>query len=201
MDISRARWSRSWAFRLGEVDLLSIIGGLLAGDAGHHAWRANLRPGAFNVVDVRRELVGWIFQDFHLLDNLTAADRVAMALTLGHAGSSRSGQKRLGKVVWATGCTSSPTNCRGANSAWPSLAPSATALFCWRTSRPETLISLAEKKMVQELYHDEKTHSILMVFPAGFGFQRRPHVVVERRGPRPPTFARRGAWTTKAVKK
>ena len=35
-----------------------------------------------NVVDVRREYVGWIFQDFHLLDNLSAIDNVAMALEL-----------------------------------------------------------------------------------------------------------------------
>ena len=34
------------------------------------------------MVDVRRELVGWIFQDFHLLDNLSAVDNVAMALEL-----------------------------------------------------------------------------------------------------------------------
>ena len=33
-------------------------------------------------VDVRRELVGWIFQDFHLLNNLSALDNVAMALEL-----------------------------------------------------------------------------------------------------------------------
>ena len=31
---------------------------------------------------MRRNLVGWIFQDFHLLDNLTAVDNVAMSLEL-----------------------------------------------------------------------------------------------------------------------
>ena len=36
---------------------------------------------------MRRELVGWIFQDFHLLDNLTAIDNVAMALELSGMGS------------------------------------------------------------------------------------------------------------------
>ena len=34
------------------------------------------------MVDVRRELVGWIFQDFHLLSNLSAIDNVAVALEL-----------------------------------------------------------------------------------------------------------------------
>ena len=35
-----------------------------------------------SVVDVRRNLVGWIFQDFHLLDHLSALDNVAMALEI-----------------------------------------------------------------------------------------------------------------------
>ena len=35
-----------------------------------------------SVVDVRRSLVGWIFQDFHLLDHLSALDNVAMALEI-----------------------------------------------------------------------------------------------------------------------
>jgi len=34
------------------------------------------------VVDVRRKLVGWIFQDFHLLDHLSALDNVALALEI-----------------------------------------------------------------------------------------------------------------------
>jgi putative ABC transport system ATP-binding protein len=38
-------------------------------------------------VDVRRELVGWIFQDFHLLNHLSAMDNVAMALELSGIGS------------------------------------------------------------------------------------------------------------------
>ena len=68
----------------GKSTLLNIIGGLLSGDGGE----INLNgrkygcKGPSSVVDVRRELVGWIFQDFHLLNNLSAMDNVAVALEL-----------------------------------------------------------------------------------------------------------------------
>ena len=66
----------------GKSTLLNIIGGLLAGDGGSITLneRTYGLKGPSSVVDVRRELVGWIFQDFHLLDNLSAVDNVAMAL-------------------------------------------------------------------------------------------------------------------------
>ena len=68
----------------GKSTLLNIIGGLLAGDGGSITLneRTYGLKGPSSVVDVRRELVGWIFQDFHLLDNLSALDNVAMALEL-----------------------------------------------------------------------------------------------------------------------
>lgn len=68
----------------GKSTLLNIIGGLLSGDGGSITLgdRTYGLKGPSSVVDVRRELVGWIFQDFHLLDNLTAIDNVAMALEL-----------------------------------------------------------------------------------------------------------------------
>lgn len=74
----------------GKSTLLNIIGGLLAGDGGSITLneRTYGLKGPSSVVDVRRELVGWIFQDFHLLDNLSAVDNVAMALELsGMSGS------------------------------------------------------------------------------------------------------------------
>ena len=56
----------------------------MAGDAGTISLngREYGLKGPSSVVDVRRELVGWIFQDFHLLDNLSALDNVAIALEL-----------------------------------------------------------------------------------------------------------------------
>ena len=63
----------------GKSTLLNIIGGLLAGDGGSITLgnKTYGQKSPSNVVDVRRESVGWIFQDFHLLDNLTAVDNVA----------------------------------------------------------------------------------------------------------------------------
>tara|TARA_B100000768_G_scaffold166826_1_gene170489 strand:- start:166 stop:888 length:723 start_codon:yes stop_codon:yes gene_type:complete len=81
----------------GKSTLLNIIGGLLPGDGGE----INLNDrkyglkGPSSVVDVRRELVGWIFQDFHLLNNLTALDNVAMALELSGLSSSKSEKRAI----------------------------------------------------------------------------------------------------------
>ena len=74
----------------GKSTLLNIIGGLLAGDGGKIFLKGREYglKGPSSVVDVRRELVGWIFQDFHLLDNLSAVDNVAMALELSGMASS-----------------------------------------------------------------------------------------------------------------
>lgn len=68
----------------GKSTLLNIIGGLLPGDGGEIELNSRKygKKGPSSVVDVRRELVGWIFQDFHLLSNLSALDNVAVALEL-----------------------------------------------------------------------------------------------------------------------
>ena len=68
----------------GKSTLLNIIGGLLEADSG------KISLDEFNygtkspsrVVDVRRSGVGWIFQDFHLIDRLSALDNVIFALEL-----------------------------------------------------------------------------------------------------------------------
>ena len=60
----------------GKSTLLNIIGGLLPGDTGEielESRKYGLKnPSA--VVDVRRTMVGWIFQDFHLLCLLYTSD-------------------------------------------------------------------------------------------------------------------------------
>ena len=53
-------------------------------------------------MDVRRELVGWIFQDFHLLNNLSAVDNVAMALELSGV-SSKEAEKRAANALERVG--------------------------------------------------------------------------------------------------
>tara|TARA_B100000214_G_scaffold43828_1_gene27496 strand:+ start:1858 stop:2565 length:708 start_codon:yes stop_codon:yes gene_type:complete len=68
----------------GKSTLLNIIGGLLDGDSGEitlEEFSYGTRPPS-KVVEIRRKGVGWIFQDFHLLDQLNALDNVIMALEL-----------------------------------------------------------------------------------------------------------------------
>jgi len=68
----------------GKSTLLNIIGGLLEADSG----KINLKSFEYGtkspskVVDVRRKGVGWIFQDFHLIERLTALDNVIFSLEL-----------------------------------------------------------------------------------------------------------------------
>ena len=68
----------------GKSTLLNIIGGLLEADSG----KINLESFEYGtkspnkVVDVRRKGVGWIFQDFHLIEKLTALDNVIFSLEL-----------------------------------------------------------------------------------------------------------------------
>ena len=72
----------------GKSTLLNIIGGLLKGDSGAISIEAGDIKHSYGtknpsrVVDVRRYAVGWIFQDFHLLEQLTAIDNVALALEI-----------------------------------------------------------------------------------------------------------------------
>jgi|TARA_B110000263_G_scaffold230179_1_gene224507 putative ABC transport system ATP-binding protein len=79
----------------GKSTLLNIIGGLLQADSG------NISLSSFNygtkspnrVVDVRRNGVGWIFQDFHLVERLDALDNVAFSLELSGMSSSEAEQR------------------------------------------------------------------------------------------------------------
>jgi len=68
----------------GKSTLLNIIGGLLDGDSGEiilEEFTYGTRPPS-KVVEIRRKGVGWIFQDFHLLEQLNSLDNVIMALEL-----------------------------------------------------------------------------------------------------------------------
>jgi len=88
----------------GKSTLLNIIGGLLPGDGGEIDLNGRKygKKGPSSVVDVRRELVGWIFQDFHLLNNLSAADNVAMALELSGVPSNEA-EKRAANALEKVG--------------------------------------------------------------------------------------------------
>ena len=68
----------------GESTVLDIIGGLVAGDCGeiHLNDSKYGKMNSSSVVHSRRDLGGWIFEDFHPLDKLTAVDNGAVALGL-----------------------------------------------------------------------------------------------------------------------
>ena len=79
----------------GRSTLLNIIGGLLPADGGEIDLNSRIYglKNPSGVVDVRRNLVGWIFQDFHLLDHLSALDNVAMALEISGVSSKEAEQR------------------------------------------------------------------------------------------------------------
>ena len=79
----------------GKSTLLNIIGGLLEADSGSIALESfdyGTKPPS-RVVDVRRNGVGWIFQDFHLIDRVDALDNVAFSLELSGIPSSEAEQR------------------------------------------------------------------------------------------------------------
>ncbi len=84
----------------GKSTLLNIIGGLLKADSGNI--KINLRPSLNygtkppnQVIDVRRRGVGWIFQDFHLLDHITSLENVILSLELAGVGSREAEQRAI----------------------------------------------------------------------------------------------------------
>jgi len=85
----------------GKSTLLNIIGGLLAAEKGNIKLeeRNYGLKGPSSVVDVRRHKVGWIFQDFHLLEHLTALDNVAMALEISGMPTSKAEEKAKKALV------------------------------------------------------------------------------------------------------
>jgi len=68
----------------GKTTLLNIIGGLLEADHGliilNNETYGKTHPK--QLAKLRQATVGWIFQDFHLFDHMTALDNVIAALEL-----------------------------------------------------------------------------------------------------------------------
>ena len=68
----------------GKSTILNTVGGILAADSGTiklNEFTYGTEPPS-RVVDVRRKGVGWIFQDFHLIERLSALDNVIFSLEL-----------------------------------------------------------------------------------------------------------------------
>ena len=84
----------------GKSTLLNIIGGLLKGDSGSIKISADppMKYGTKfpnQVIEVRRKGVGWIFQDFHLLDHISSLENVILSLELAGMSSEIAEQRAI----------------------------------------------------------------------------------------------------------
>ena len=84
----------------GKSTLLNIIGGLLDADSGEIMLEKSQygTKTPRQTVDVRRNGVGWIFQDFHLLEHLSALDNVAVALEISGVSSKDAEERAKGAL-------------------------------------------------------------------------------------------------------
>ena len=158
----------------GKSTLLNIIGGLLAGDTGEINLDGRIygTRGPASVVDVRRSKIGWIFQDFHLLDNLSALDNVAIALELSGVSSKEAvtaAEAALQKVGLGDRLNFIPDQLSGGQQQRVAIARAIAGnrpvlLADEPTGNLDIASGKEVMKLFKELCHDEKNPiSILMV--------------------------------------
>ena len=158
----------------GKATLLNIIGGLLAGDTGEINLDDRIygTRGPASVVDVRRSKIGWIFQDFHLLDNLSALDNVAIALELSGVSSEEAvtaAEAALQKVGLGDRLNFIPDQLSGGQQQRVAIARAIAGnrpvlLADEPTGNLDIASGKEVMKLFKELCHDEKNPiSILMV--------------------------------------
>ena len=158
----------------GKSTLLNIIEGLLAGDTGEINLDDRIygTRGPASVVDVRRSKIGWIFQDFHLLDNLSALDNVAIALELSGVSSEEAvtaAEAALQKVGLGDRLNFIPDQLSGGQQQRVAIARAIAGnrpvlLADEPTGNLDIASGKEVMKLFKELCHDEKNPiSILMV--------------------------------------
>ena len=158
----------------GKSTLLNIIGGLLPGDTGEINLDDRIygTRGPASVVDVRRSKIGWIFQDFHLLDNLSALDNVAIALELSGVSSEEAvtaAEAALQKVGLGDRLNFIPDQLSGGQQQRVAIARAIAGnrpvlLADEPTGNLDIASGKEVMKLFKELCHDEKNPiSILMV--------------------------------------
>ena len=158
----------------GKSTLLNLVGGLLSAEAG----LVNLSGTKYgtksvvNLVDVRRNNVGWIFQSANLLEHLTAKDNVAFALTLAGAPIDEARRRAvvaLEKVGLAERVDFFPSHLSGGQAQRVAIARAIVSerpllLADEPTGNLDTKTGEDIFKLFQELCHDvENPISILMV--------------------------------------
>jgi putative ABC transport system ATP-binding protein len=90
----------------GKSTLLNVVGCLDRPDAGSY-WLDGREVGKLSddeLTDVRRHLIGFVFQSFHLVPRLTAADNVELPLVFAGVGRSERKQ-RVAAALAAVGLT------------------------------------------------------------------------------------------------
>ena len=121
--------------------------------------------------NMRKTTVGFVFQKFNLLPNLTARDNIAVARFIAGprraARADRSFRKRSSCWASRTGWTTSrPRFPAASSSASPSPAPSSTSPpSCWRTSPPATSTPRIPRAVLDVLrgLNDRLGQTILMI--------------------------------------
>jgi putative ABC transport system ATP-binding protein len=130
----------------GKTTLLGLLAGLDVPSAG------SIRLGGQALeamdeearADLRRRMVGFVFQSFHLLPALTAEENVMLPLELeGRDDARERARGRCRRWGWTRGGGTTRRSCPAASSsAWRSPAPSCTARACCSpTSPPATSTS------------------------------------------------------------
>lgn len=129
----------------GKSTLLHMLGGLERPTRGE-VWLAGRRIDTVSerrLARLRRRSVGFVFQSFHLVEELSAAENVELpALLAGR--SARAARRRaaflLERVGLAERARHLPRELSGdSGSGWPSPVPWPTSRrSCWPTSRPGT---------------------------------------------------------------
>lgn len=127
----------------GKSTLLNLIGGLDQPTAGIIAIenRPVTHASATEWTRLRRELIGIVFQAFHLIPGLTVAENVALPLLLKGSGGLRwpSGSTKSWKRCgWTGDVRTGPASCREGNSSVSRL-PGRSCIghdLYWRMNRP-----------------------------------------------------------------
>ena len=130
----------------GKSTLLNVLGLLDRPDAGTYRLEGRdvttLSPD--EQARVRSQRIGFVFQSFHLVPRLTAAENIALPMMLAGIAAARARARacrgRSTASAWPTAPTTGRTSSPAASaSAWRSRArPSCSRRCCWPTSRPAT---------------------------------------------------------------
>ena len=83
----------------GKSTLLRCSSGLVGVDSGRAVVTGTdvAAATADDLARLRRTLLGFVFQDYNLIDSLTARENVALPLLLGRRTAERSEERRVGK--------------------------------------------------------------------------------------------------------